>query len=145
MYLDTKEKMHETCNQVIDEIANLETGSEEHSRAVKDAVLMYNAQVEQWQKSEDQQDKHEKLSEDIEIEKEKIQIEKDKLKAEARIEAEKLEAEERKRRSELLGKVVVGAALIGSTALSLKEQKEGYLVPREVTRLGGDLMKFFKV
>ncbi len=126
MYKDTREKMHEACNKTIEDVSVLETGSEEHTRAVKDAVLMYNAQVEEWKQSEDLEDKRWKLQRDHEIEK------------------EKLAAEERKRVSELSGKAIVAVALLGSTVLSLKEQREGYLVPREVTRFGGDLLKIFK-
>ena len=144
MYKDTKEKLKEVCDQTIESIEELESGSEERSRAVKDAVLMYNAQVEEWKLAEDREDRRYRMSHETNIEKDKIRIEEDKLKRDAEIEAAKLEVERQKQKNETIGKGLVAGAMVVTTALALKDQKEGYLVPKEISRLCGDLPRLFK-
>lgn len=145
MYKDTREKMHELNNQVIDEIENLEVGSEEHSRAVKDAVLMFNAQAEEWKASEDQEDRRVRMEAEKENELAKAKLEEEKLKHEIKIEAEKLMAEDRKQKRELAGKAAVAAGMAATCYLGFKYEKEGYLMNRDVSKIVAFLPKLFKL
>lgn len=125
-YNTTRENLMETIDKMISDLNDpdkLKPGSEERSRAVKDLKALLDVANDDRKLEEDLLDKRHSMGKNEEFEEEKIRVEKNKV------------------RGQLAGAVVTTIAILGSTVVTVKAEKEGYILPREVTSLATKLPK----